>query len=313
MLIVKGTTQFQIEEPTAVVLGKFDGVHLGHQFLVEKLLQQKDNGLKTVVFTFDQSPSSLFSKEDLAYRELCTLEEKRHIFDEMGVDILIEFPMNRETAQISAEEFLQTVLHKQLNCKCLIAGEDVRFGHRGLGDADMLMHHQESLGFHVDIYPKQMWMDVEISSTLIRDKVSEGSMDIANALMGQAFQVTGIVDYGLGLAGSKLQMPTANIHWPEKKVIPAFGVYFTLAKVGEKTYHAITNVGRKPTVTDVNETNILAETYLYDFAGDLYEQEITIYFYHFVRKEEKFTNIEELKNQLTRDRALGRQYWKVVQ
>lgn len=325
MLIIKGTTQFHMEEPTAVVLGKFDGVHLGHQFLIEKLMQQKEKGLKTVVFTFDQSPSSLFSKEDSVYRELCTLEEKRLHFDEMGVDVLIEFPMNQETSKISAEDFIQTVLHKQLHCKCLIAGDDVRFGHKGLGNAEMLKAYQGDLGYAVDIYSKVTVESIfekemqdtnflasndEISSTLIRDKVGEGNIDVANFLMGHAFQATGTVKRGLSLAGSKLQMPTANISWPEAKVIPAFGVYFTLVKVGDKTFRAITNVGKKPTVTDTDETNILAETYLYDFAGDLYEQEITIYFYHFLRKEEKFSNIEELKKQLSMDRVMGQNYWE---
>ncbi len=315
MLMIQGTTQFQIKEPTAVVIGKFDGVHVGHQFLIQKLLEQKKKGLKTVVFTFDKSPNNFFSEVNVTYRELCTPVEKRSFFEEMGVDILVEFPMNRETVHISAKEFLRQILCRQLRCKCLIAGEDVRFGHQAFGNAKMLQACQKEFGYQVEIYPKRKVRDVlhttscdaEISSTFIRDKIGVGDIGTANALMGRAFQTTGTVLHGLGLAGSKLDMPTANVLWPEEKVLPALGVYFTLVKVEDETYRGITNVGKKPTVT--NETQLLAETYLYDFAGDLYEREITLYFYHFLRKEEKFSDIGALKTQLEKDREAGRTYW----
>ncbi len=317
MLIIQGTTEFQIKEPTAVVIGKFDGVHVGHQFLIQKLLEQKEKGLKTVVFTFDKSPNNFFSEVNDTYREICTPIEKRSFFEDLGIDILVEFPMNRETAEISAKEFIQHILCGELHCKCVIAGEDVRFGHQAFGNADMLRDCQKEFGYQAEIYPKRKVRDVldgvscnaEISSTFIRDKISAGDMDSANALMGRAFQMTGTVIHGLGLAGNKLHMPTANVLWCEEKVIPALGVYFTLVKIGDETFRGITNVGKKPTVT--NETQLLAETYLYDFTGDLYEKEITLYFHHFLRKEEKFFDIEALRTQLEKDREAGRTYWLV--
>ena len=139
MQIISETIEFKITEPTAVVLGKFDGVHIGHQLLITKLLEQKKKGLKTVVFTFDKSPASLFIQDGDTYRELCTLQEKRDIFEQYGVDVLIEFPMNIETASISAEEFITEILQKRLNCKSLIAGEDISFGYKGIGDCNMLL------------------------------------------------------------------------------------------------------------------------------------------------------------------------------
>ena len=317
MQIISGTIDFKIQEPTAVVLGKFDGVHVGHRLLLEKLIEQKKKGLKTVVFTFDKSPASLFIQDGVAYRELCTLEEKRVIFEAMGVDVLIEFPMNGETAAIPAIEFITEILQKDLNCKILIAGEDVSFGYRGLGDKELLLEHSEECGYQVDIVEKLMTDKFfpgderieEIGSTGIRKDINEGKVARANVLMGRPFMVKGEVVHGRKLAGGILDMPTANIKWPDIKVLPAFGVYFTEVLVKNKIYHGVTNVGQKPTVTGDADSEVLAETYLYDFAGDLYGEELTVRFCEFVRPEQKFDGLEELKAQLKEDLAAGREYW----
>ena len=317
MQIISETINFKIQEPTAVVLGKFDGVHVGHQLLLQKLLEQKQKGLKTVVFTFDKSPASLFIQDGTAYRELCTLEEKRVIFEEAGVDVVIEFPMNVDTAAIPAIEFITEILQKDLNCKMLIAGEDVSFGYRGLGDKDMLLAHSEACGYQVEIVEKLMTDQYfpgddrieEIGSTGIRKDINAGKIARANVLMGRPFSVKGKVVHGRRLAGSVLDMPTANIKWPEIKVLPAVGVYFTEISVKNKLYHGVTNVGQKPTVTGDTDSEVLAETYLYDFAGDLYDEEITVRFCEFVRMEQKFENLERLKQQLQEDMAAGKEYW----
>ncbi len=315
---ITGTTNFQIAEPTAVVLGKFDGVHIGHRLLVAKLLEQKEKGLKTVVFTFDKSPASLFIHDTEGYRELCTLEEKRAIFEELGVDVLIEFPMNKETAAIPAEEFVTEMLQKELNCKMLIAGEDITFGYKGLGDSRLLEAYSSKCDYKVEILKKILVRDIikeedseeEVSSTGIRKDINAGKIARANILMERAFQVTGEVVHGNQLGSTVLDMPTANIKWPENKVFPAFGVYFTCVTAGTKQYPAITNVGRKPTVSgDLGE--VLAETYLYDFRGDLYGQEISVSFYEYVRPENRFKSLDALKMQLKQDLQKGREYWSV--
>lgn len=318
MQIISETINFNIQEPTAVVLGKFDGVHVGHQLLLEKLMKQKEKGLKTVVFTFDKSPASLFIQDGAAYRELCTLEEKRTVFEAMGVDVLIEFPMNVETAAIPAIEFITEILQKDLNCKMLIAGEDVSFGYRGLGDKDMLIENSEACGYQVEIVEKRMTKEFfpedermeEISSTGIRKEINAGKIARANVLMGRPFSVKGEVVHGRNLAGGVLDMPTANVKWPDIKVLPAFGVYFTEIQVRDKTYHGVTNVGWKPTVTNDSEHEILAESYLYDFEGDLYGEEITVRLCEFRRPEQKFESLDELKVQLHEDMAAGRKYWE---
>lgn len=317
MQIISETLDFKIEEPTAVVLGKFDGVHVGHQLLLKTLLEQREKGLKTVVFTFDKSPASLFIQDGTAYRELCTLEEKREIFKAWGVDVLIEFPMNVETAAIPAIEFVTEILQKYLNCKMLIAGEDVSFGYRGLGDKQMLVDNSVACGYQVIIVDKMLTKEIfkeeereeEISSTVIRKEINAGKIARANVLMGRPFSIKGEVIHGRQLAGNTLKMPTANIKWPDNKVMPAFGVYFTKAIVDGKTYSAITNVGQKPTVTDDEASEVLAETYLYDYEGDLYGTELTVQFCQFHREEEKFDGLDVLKAQLQKDMEAGRKFW----
>lgn len=318
MQIISETLDFKIEEPTAVVLGKFDGVHVGHQLLLKTLLEQREKGLKTVVFTFDKSPASLFIQDGTAYRELCTLEEKREIFKAWGVDVLIEFPMNVETAAIPAIEFVTEILQKYLNCKMLIAGEDVSFGYRGLGDKQMLVDNSVACGYQVIIVDKMLTKEIlkeeereeEISSTVIRKEINAGKIAKANVLMGRPFSIRGEVIHGMQLAGSALEMPTANIKWPDNKVLPEFGVYFTKAIVNGQTFSAITNVGMKPTITDTRTNEVLAETYLYDFNGDLYGKELTLRFYEFHRDEEKFPGMESLKMQLHLDMDAGRKFWE---
>lgn len=310
MLIISGTTKFQISERAAVVLGKFDGVHLGHRFLLAKLLEQKKQGRSTVVFTFDQFPAHLLDATESDLKELCMTSEKRAIFAELGVDILVEYPMNEDTIRMPAEVFLKDVIRKQCNCEVLIAGEDVKFGHKGLGDRAMLKAYEKELSYQTNIYPK-LAMDSEVvSSTRIRNEIKEGHMDYARQLLGHSFEVSGTVVHGLKLAGDTFKMPTANVVWPKRKVIPKFGVYFTKVKVGDCTYKAITNVGTKPTVTTNDTKLVLAESYLYDFTGDLYGQEITISFYTFWRSEQKFNSISELKEQLLLDQIAGEKYWK---
>ncbi len=320
MQIITETIHFNISEPSAVVLGKFDGIHVGHKLLLEKLLEQKQKGLKTIVFTFDRSPASLFIQDGTDYRELCTLEEKRQIFEAFGVDILIEFPMNKETAAISASDFITEILQKGLNCKMLIAGEDITFGYKGLGDKEMLLDNSEVCGYQVEIleklmtkefFPEEEYLE-EVSSSGIRKDIIAGKVARAKVLMGRPFAMNGKVIHGNHLGGTVLDMPTANVKWPECKVLPAFGVYFTEVLVDNKSYHGITNVGYKPTIQCDGDREVLAETYLYDFQGDLYDQNITIRFCDFSRPEQKFDGLECLKEQLSQDMSLGRRYWNIL-
>lgn len=317
MQIISGTIDFKITEPTAIVLGKFDGVHMGHQLLIKKLLEQKNKGLKTVVFTFDKSPASLFIQDGDTYKELYTSKEKRDIFEETDVDVFLEFPMNEETASISAEEFVTEILQKRLNCSILIAGEDITFGHKGLGDSSMLLSYQKEGAFEVEILEKLLIKDIfpednsteEVSSTKIRKEISIGNIANANAMLGRVFIVSGRVIHGNHLGSTRFNMPTANIKWPQNKALPLFGVYFTEIWIDNTCYKGITNVGIKPTIAEETSKEVLAESFLFDFNQDIYDKEITVKFYAFHRPEQKFESLETLKQTLCDDMKEGRSFW----
>ncbi len=297
-----------------VAIGKFDGVHLGHQRLLNRMREWRKQGLTAVVFTFDKSPASVFAP-GTQIAELTTLLEKRALMEEMGADILVEFPMTVETAATPPETFVREVLVRQLNSAVIVAGEDLSFGHKGLGDRRLLEALARQLGFRVEIVDKLSAAEVlagyagdtAVSSTLIRTLLEEGKMEAVTALCGRPYSVTGAVIHGKHLGGPVLHMPTINLAWPEGKLTPPFGVYYSRTLLGGRDCASITNVGCKPTVTQ--EKSVLAETYLYDFEGDAYGEEAQASFYGFKRPEQKFDGLDSLREQMRRDIAQGAQYW----
>ena len=296
MEIIADSPDFQLNRETAIAIGKFDGVHVGHRRLLEEILEKKREGLAACVFTFDVSPSVLFGLSD--GKVLMTREEKRRIFRELGVDVLVEFPMNLDTAAIPAEEFARRYLCAALGGKFIAAGEDLSFGQYGKGDAALLRRLSAELDFEVKTIEKVRMDDVPVSSTHIRCLVEEGKMEEVRRFLGESYQVNGIVVHGRHL-GHSLGFPTVNVVPSEEKLLPPFGVYATSVRVEEKLYRGVTNVGRKPTVEGAGEVGV--ETFLYDFEGDLYGREIQVFFHHFCRPERKFATVEELKAQIARD------------
>ena len=174
MWIIENTTEFQLENRSAVALGKFDGIHLGHRRLLERVLEQKKQGFRTVVFTFDTSAASFFLGET---RELSTREEKRAVFSEMGIDVLIEFPLNRETAATEPAAFVTRYLAGQMRTAYLCAGPDLSFGKGGAGNYALLADYAESCGYRVELIDKVRVDGEEVSSTRVRRAVREGRME----------------------------------------------------------------------------------------------------------------------------------------
>lgn len=303
MQIIERKTYFQLNGPSAAAIGKFDGIHRGHQALLHRVLEQKDKGLQAVVFTFDPSPAVFFSGEDLP--ELTTREEKRRLFAQLGIDVLIEYPLDFRTAAMEPERFIEEILDGQMKTAYIAAGEDLSFGREGRGDAGMLTAYASRFGYEAEIIKKICLEGVEISSSYVREVVKQGDMELAERLIGEPYSVRGIVAHGKRL-GRRLGMPTVNL-WPEKeKLLPPYGVYFSEVILGEKTYRGITNIGCKPTVNEENRVGV--ETYLYDFAQDIYGKEITVRLFSFHRAERKFASVEALKAQMAADIARGRYY-----
>ena len=306
MKIISKTTQFQIEEKTAVAIGKFDGIHKGHKMLLTEILNKRKEGLKSCVFTFDPSPEVLFGKRKSG--ELTTIEEKRRIFEEMGIDILIEFPLTWESAAILPKDFVTDILVGQMNAAFVAAGDDLSFGDKGKGDAKLLMDMSASYGYVVKTICKVCIEDGrELSSTMIREELEKGNMEKVEQCMGSPYQISGTIVHGNRI-GRTIGFPTINIHPGAEKLLPPYGVYFSKVRIGDKEYQGLSNLGCKPTVSAGNMCGL--ETYLYDFEGDLYGENATVMLYHFSRPELRFENLNALKAQIREDMLVGEKYWK---
>ena len=303
MQIISGTTQFKIPDGTAVAIGKFDGLHLGHRKLLDMILRQKEDGLKAAVFTFDPSPEVFFGMNPS--RELSTNKEKRELFREIGIDILVEFPFNKETAAISPEDFVIDILVNRMNAKYVAAGTDLSFGAKGKGNFAMLSSLARHLGFETCKSDKIERNGKVISSTLIRGLVEEGNMEEAAACLGAPYKITGKIVHGRAL-GRRIGIPTLNQMPPSDKLLPPFGVYYSEVKTEGGIYKGITNIGIKPTVT--NENRVTVETSLYDFSGDLYGETAEVSLLTFRRPEMRFSGIAELKKTMEKDIRAGEIY-----
>ncbi len=307
MKIINNTTEFYIEEETAVAIGKFDGFHRGHQKLLKIIQEQKQRGLATVVFTFVPSPTAFFSKEVL--RDLTTVEEKRRIFETAGVDYLIEYPFYQETADMEPETYIKDVLVNKLHAKCIVAGDDLSYGKRGAGDDKLLKEKAAEYGYDVIIIEKVLYEGREVSSTYVRDEVKKGNMELVHNLLGMPYHVGGRIIHGRKL-GRTIGMPTVNLEPPEEKLLPPKGVYYSYVMLQGKRYWAITNIGTKPTV-DANKV-MGVESFIYDFDDEVYGEELEVYLLSFKRPEMRFDSVESLKAQMANDIEDGKNYHSYV-
>ncbi len=302
MQYIKNTTEFSVSGPTAVTIGKFDGVHKGHQKLFTAMREKKQE-CQNVVFTFDMPPASIISRENKGV--LTTNEERAELLKEQGVDVLVECPFVKEISSMEPEAFVRDVLVEALSCKHIIVGPDCHFGHKRKGDVTLLSRLQQTYGYRLEVVEKACYEGVEISSTYIREALSRGEMEKVEAMLGRPFYYSGKVVEGEKL-GRVLGFPTANILMEKGKAVVPFGVYEIEVKVEDRDsesgfsyYKGIANVGKKPTVSESDVIGI--ESHLLDFAGDLYGKEITVYLKSFIREEKKFANVEELKTEVLRN------------
>lgn len=303
MQIIESTEEFQIEGRNAIAIGKFDGIHKGHTELLKHILKQKEKGMKAVVFTFNPPASVYFGKS--GEKELTPLPEKRGYFQNLGIDVLVEFPLNRRTAATPAKEFIERILAGQMNAAYIAAGTDLAFGCRGMGNKELLQEFAAKFNYQVQIIDKITCDGREISSSYVREEVEKGNMEKAAELLDRNYTVIGVVKTGKKL-GRSLGMPTLNLYPPKDKLLPPNGVYYSYVSCKGKRYNSITNIGQKPTVNDMPVVSV--ESYLYDYTGDMYGEEIVTELIHFRRPEMKFRNVEELKCRMEADVEAGRKY-----
>lgn len=306
MEYMKKSTDFYIEEPTVVSLGKFDGIHRGHELLMKCVKEQKKQGLKTVVFTFDIPPKKqVLGEEGLV---LTTNREKVQLFEKLGIDYLIECPFTPEIMHMEPGDFLE-MLVKKLHMKCLVAGKDFRFGHNRKGDYKFLLKEAETYGYEAKIVDKMQDKGRDISSTYIREELSLGNIEKANELLGYPYFIQGEVVHGRNL-GSRSLYPTINQIPQPEKILPPFGVYVTQAIVENRKFGGITNVGTKPTVGGKNPVGV--ESHLFGFGENIYGKTVKVEFLKPVRREKKFDTIEELKLQIQKDIETAKKYYENI-
>lgn len=296
MRIIEGTTEFQVQEETAISIGKFDGLHQGHQLLVERIVKKKQEGLKALIFTFDFGDRPV----------LLLPEERREMLRKWGVDYLLECPFVESISHMEAEEFVRKILVERLHVRYLAVGTDFRFGCQRRGDYRLLQHLSAECGYEVEVVEKACWQGEEISSSRIRRELEQGRMELVNQLLGYAYSVTGEVLHGRKI-GRTLGMPTTNIVPSERKLLPPNGVYATRTVIAGELFEGITNIGYKPTVGAEPRKGV--ETYLFDLDRNLYGEILTVRFYGYERPERKFDSLEELKKRIGQDVEWGRTYF----
>lgn len=286
-----------INENTAVAIGKFDGFHVGHMAIIDKLLSYKQEGLKTCIVSFYPGPDAIFGKVDK--KEIQSIEARREQIASFGIDYYVEVPFSEKLSRITKEDFLIDYLYKTINARAVVAGTDVSFGYKGQGDAAYLESQCPNLGIDLAIVEKIKINDEIVSSTLIEDKISKGFVDDAKCLLGSSYMISGPIFKGKQL-GRKFGFPTVNIYVPDKACVPAFGVYATYTVIDNVKYKSLTNVGVNPTVE--NGSKIKIESYIYDFDEDVYGHIAQTFFEKHIRPERKFESTDELFAQIGKDK-----------
>ncbi len=305
MEFIQDISGYECDCPSVVTLGKFDGVHRGHRKLISAVKKAAHaNGWKACVFTFETSPQICMGERRL--QMLMTNEERRRIFRELDMDVLIECVFTEEMRRMTAETFVREVLVNRMHAACVVIGEDFRFGRNRSGNPEFLREAGVRFGFEVKVLEKETDDGIEISSTYIREELRKGRMQQVNRLLGYPYFVTGEIVHGRHL-GHSLGFPTINQIPDPEKMLPPNGVYISQTTVGGRIYQGVSNVGRKPTV---NGDGIGVETYLFDCSLDLYGQIARVELLAFRRPEMKFNSIEELQHHMEADIAAADIYFE---
>lgn len=302
MRYITGTREFYISEPTVVTLGKFDGLHRGHQKLLNEVFRFKEKGFKTAVFTFETAPGTLMKGK--LQTMITTNAERRENLKRAGIDYLVEYPFNQEVAHMQPEEFITHILTGQMKARAIVTGTDFHFGYMRRGNVELLKKMAPEYGYEMVVVNKALEDDREISSTYIREELAKGNIKKANQLLGYTYMIHGRVIHGRHL-GTTLGFPTVNIEPKEQKHLPALGVYLSKVVIDGIIYNGITNIGRKPTIEGKRPVGV--ETYIYDLDADLYDKWIEVKLTDFIRPEMKFSGVEELKLRVLADKEAGRQ------
>ncbi len=300
MKIVEALPDFHSDTGTVVTSGTFDGVHIGHQQILQQVVALAvEKRVPSVVLTFWPHPRYVLGKSEDQLKLLTTFDEKAQLIEAQGIDYLVKLPFTRAFSNLSPEDYVQKILQDALHTQTLIIGYDHHFGKNRAGDFDFLTSNQVRFGFELKEIPKQEIDDVGISSTKIRQALQQGKVTSVIKRLGRPFALSGRVVKGDGL-GRTIDFPTANIEVAEAyKLIPAHGVYAVKVLLEGALYDGMLNIGVRPTI---GEKEVRIEVNIFNFKNSLYGKRLEIRFYKKLRDEQRFLNIQALKTQLLKDR-----------
>lgn len=305
MRLFHGTDNAEIQRPTVLTLGVFDGLHLGHQLIIRTVVERaRETGAIPTVITFDPHPRAVLHPES-APPLLQTLDQKVEGFGVLGIEQTIVIRFNEEFSQTRAEDFLGDVVKDRLHAKEVYLGRGFAFGHNREGNIELLRRVSQDLGFFADEVPEVQFRSQRVSSSKVRQLLVEGKINLARRLLGRPYGVEGRVERGAE-RGASLGFPTANLH-PRNRVIPRNGVYVTGTLIDRQWRRSVTNVGVRPTFEADSEPSV--ETFVMDWAGDLYGDVVRVRFLHRLRDERKFGSIEELREQIEQDVKRAQSYF----
>ncbi|WP_181305424.1 bifunctional riboflavin kinase/FAD synthetase [Rufibacter sp. XAAS-G3-1] len=305
MIVIRELSLFPSLSHAVVTSGTFDGVHVGHQKILSRLIEtaRQCDG-QSVVITYWPHPRTVLNPQDNSLRLLSTIEERIAALRAFGVDYLLLLPFTKEFAQLSSEEYIQQILIQTIQTKKLVIGYDHRFGKNREGSFDYLQQNAQRYGFAVEEIPRQDIDAVGVSSSKIRTALERGDVSTAARYLGRPYSLTGTVVQGKQL-GRTIGYPTANVEPQEKlKLVPAQGIYAVAVQTPQGHFKGMLSIGTNPTVQGTHQT---IEVNIFDFEADLYGQEITLFFVAYLRPEENFDGLDALTQQLHQDKLAALQ------
>jgi len=306
MRLFHGTDNAEIARPTVLTLGVFDGLHLGHQLIMQTVVERAhDTGAVPTVITFEPHPRAVLHPES-APPLLQTFDQKIEALGVLGIEQAIVIHFDQAFSQIRAQDFLRDVVVDRLHAKEVYLGRGFAFGHDREGNIELLRQVSDRLGFHADEVPEVRLRGRRVSSSRIRELLQHGQVNIARRMLGRPYGVEGRVVRG-DERGTQLGFPTANLN-PQNRVIPRGGVYVTATLIDGQWRRSVTNIGSRPTFETRANTSV--ETFVMGWSGDLYGDVVRVRFLHRLRDERKFKSVDELGAQIKRDVARAETYFE---
>ena len=299
MKVINGIDNYSSKKKSIITIGTFDGIHVGHEKVIRILVKESlSKNLLANILTFFPHPRMVLNK-DSEIKLIDTIKEKEKKLKNLGVNTLIIHPFTKEFSRMSSIEFTRDILIKKLNVYKIILGYDHRFGKNRESSVEDLIQLGIAYNFKVEVIDAKKINSIKISSTKIRKAIQTGDVDKANLYLGKYFEINGNVVKGKGI-GKKIGFPTANIIIKENyKLIPNKGVYLIKAKIKNRLYYGMMNIGNRPTLNGKNET---LEVNIFNFNENIYGKSLSIFFLNKIRNEIKFDSIEKLSNQLQKDK-----------